>query len=94
MHVTCKIVYMKAASRRVNVTLDAEHAAKLKQLAERNYVQEGTMARSLLCEALDQGELDGEAVTRILDATPGAWDSVQRGLADVAAGRTIPLEKL
>jgi predicted transcriptional regulator len=40
-------------SRRVNITLDDEHAAKLSRLAQRVHVNEGTLARSLLSTAID-----------------------------------------
>ena len=51
---------MGTPQRRVNVTLDAEHALKLRQLAERTHTNEGTLARSLLSTAL--GKL---ALTRL-----------------------------
>jgi len=41
---------------RVNVTLDPERAEKLAKLAERTHEQEGTLARSLLSQALDEAE--------------------------------------
>ena len=34
------------------------------------------------------------AFTAVLDAIPGAWESVRRGEADYAAGRFIPLDDL
>ena len=39
---------------RLNVTLDAQYAEKLSRLAERTHTQEGTLARSLLSQALDE----------------------------------------
>jgi hypothetical protein len=41
---------------RVNVTLDELHAEKLRRLAERTHVNEGTIARSLLSSALDEAD--------------------------------------
>lgn len=79
---------------RFNVLLDDEHAAKLYTLAERTYLQPGALARSLLCAVLDQAEAEGIAFTAVLDAIPGAWESVRRGEADYAAGRFIPLDDL
>ncbi len=38
---------------RLNITLDDEQAEELTRLAERMYVQPGTVARSLLSSALD-----------------------------------------
>jgi hypothetical protein len=65
---------------RVNVTLDGEHAAKLASLAERTHVQEGTLARSLLSQALDEADPDPEHVTRLLDGIDGAYEDAQLGL--------------
>ena len=50
-------VWSAVMSRRLNVTLDAERAAKLARLAERMHVQEGTLARSLLASALDDAKV-------------------------------------
>ncbi len=95
----CSYVYAGATMsekrpNRFNVLLDDEHAAKLYTLAERTYLQPGALARSLLCAVLDQAEAEGIAVTAVLDAIPGAWESVRRGEADYAAGRFIPLDDL
>lgn len=79
---------------RINVLLDDAHAAKLYAIAERTYLQPGAVARSLLSVALDQANPDGATITAILDAIPGAWESVRRGEADYTAGRFIPLEDL
>ncbi len=81
-------------SNRVNVLLDDEHAAKLHGLADRTYVNAGTLARSLLSTALDQADPDPGAVTALLDAIPGAYDRAQQGLADVRAGRVVSLDEL
>jgi len=35
-----------------------------------------------------------ETSTELLDAVPGAWERAQEGLADIAAGRVIPLHEL
>ena len=78
---------------RFNVVLDEEHAARLCVLAERSYLQPGALARSLLSGAIDAMEPDPRTVTAILDAIPGAWESVQRGEAEYAAGLGIPLEE-
>ncbi len=79
---------------RINVQLDDEHAARLYALAERTYVQAGTLARSLLSTALDQADPDAATITRLLDAIPGAWERAARGAADVEADRTLPLDRL
>ena len=81
-------------TNRFNVQLDDEHAAKLHALAERVYVQPGTIARSLLSTALDQADPDATSITDILDAIPGAWERAQEGLAAARAGRFVPLDEL
>jgi hypothetical protein len=77
---------------RFNVVLDEEHAAKLYLMAERLYLQPGALARSLLSSALDNAEPDPKRITELLDGIPGAWEAIQAGEADAAAGRVIPLE--
>jgi predicted transcriptional regulator len=81
-------------AKRINVTLDEEHAGKLSRLAERTHVQEGTLARSLLSTALDDADPDAARITEVLDAIPGAWERTQEGLAQAARGEGIPLDKL
>jgi hypothetical protein len=79
---------------RVNVLLDEEHAAKLRHVAARMYVQPGTAARSLLMNALDEVDPDATTLTAILDSIPGAWEAAQDGAADARAGRVVPLDEL
>lgn len=81
-------------TNRFNVQLDDEHAAKLHAVAERVYVQPGTLARSLLSMALDQADPDAASITELLDAIPGAWERAQEGLAAARAGRFVPLDEL
>ena len=79
---------------RINVSLDEEHAARLSQLAERLHVQEGTVARSLLAQALDEVDPEPRRIADLLDRIPGARERIAAGLADLEAGRTIPLDQL
>jgi predicted transcriptional regulator len=81
-------------SNRFNILLDDEHAARLHRLAERTYINPGTLARSLLSIALDQADPDPATIVMLLDSVPGAWDRAQEGLADVAAGRVMPPDEL
>lgn len=81
-------------SNRFNVQLDEEHAAKLHAIAERVYVQPGTLARSLLSTALDQADPDAVTITEILETIPGALERAQQGLAEFREGRFIPLDEL
>ena len=85
---------MGRPARRLNVTLDEEHAEKLRLLAERAHVQEGTLARSLLSSALDEADPDARHVTELLDSIDGAFERAQRGLADAREGRTVSLDDL
>jgi hypothetical protein len=80
--------------RRLNVTLDPEYAAKLAQLSERTHVNEGTLARSLLSQALDEADPDPRHVAALLDGLPGAWERARQGLEDATAGRTVALDAL
>ena len=81
-------------TNRFNVQLDDEHAAKLHAVADRVYVQPGTIARSLLSTALDLVDPDAATITEILDSIPGAFERAQEGLAAARAGRFVPLEEL
>jgi predicted transcriptional regulator len=81
-------------SNRFNVQLDDEHAAKLHAVADRVYVQPGTIARSLLSTALDLADPDAATITEILDSIPGALERAQEGLAAARAGRFVALEEL
>jgi predicted transcriptional regulator len=85
---------MPVTSRRLNVTLDPAYAAKLAKLAERTHVNEGTLARSLLSQALDEADPDPRHVAALLDALPGAWERANQGLKDAKAGRTVNLDDL
>jgi hypothetical protein len=64
-------------SSRVNVTLDAEHAQRLKRMAEQAYTSEGTLARSLLSRAIDDAEVDGRTMVEILNGIPGVGQRIE-----------------
>jgi hypothetical protein len=81
-------------TNRVNVTLDEIHAAKLRRLAERTNVNEGTLARSLLSTALDEADPDPRNVAELLDAVPGAFERAQLGLEQARASLGRPLDEL
>ena len=83
-----------SSPKRVNVTLDDAHAAKLRRLAERTHVNEGTLARSLLSTALDEADPDARSVTELLDAIPEAFERAQLGLAQIREGHGTPLDEL
>jgi hypothetical protein len=85
---------MATPARRVNVTLDDEHAQKLASLAAKAHLQEGTLARSLLSSALDQVDPTPANVTQILESIPGSWERVQQGLAEARRGEGTPLDEL
>ena len=81
-------------SRRLNITLDEEHATKLARLAARVHVNEGTLARSLLSTALDDAEPDPASVAAVLDGIEGAWERAHRGREQAATGNTLALDDL
>jgi hypothetical protein len=81
-------------AKRINVTLDSEHAEKLAMLAQQNHMQEGTLARSLLSLALDDADPEARRITELLDSIPGAWERTQEGLEQARRGETLPLSDL
>ena len=85
---------MGSSTHRLNVTLDAEHAAKLARLAERIHVQEGTLARSLLATCLDEADPDPVHVTALLDGIPGALERARNGRERATQGEVIQLADL
>lgn len=85
---------MATGAHRVNVTLDAAHAAKLRRLAERTHTHEGTLARSLLSTALDEADPDPRNVADLLDGIPGALERARLGLEQARAGHGISLDDL
>lgn len=79
---------------RVNVTLEDEQAQKLLRLAERMHVQPGTVARSLLAQALDDADPDARNVVDLLDGIDGAFERAQLGLRQAQAGQTVSVDEL
>lgn len=82
------------STHRLNITLDGEHAAKLARLAERTHAQEGTLARSLLSNALDEADPDARNVAELLDGIAGAYERAQVGLEQARSGQTQALDEL
>lgn len=85
---------MAVRSRRLNLTLDGQRAAKLSQLAQRTHMNEGSLARSLLSQALDDADADPRDVVALLDRIPGAFERAQLGLKQARTKRTIDLDDL
>lgn len=81
-------------SKRINVTLDGEHASALSRMAERAHVSPGTLARSILSSALDDAEPDPGAVTALLDSIPGAFEGLAVAEEQVRRGDLIDLDEL
>lgn len=81
---------MAQESIRLNVTLSPEHGEKLMRIAERTHVREGTLASSLLSQAIDDADPDAAGIVALLDRIPGAWDRIEAGIEDARAGRTVP----
>jgi hypothetical protein len=80
--------------RRLNVTLDPEHAARLALLAERSHVQEDTLARALLSAAIEEADPDARHIVAVLDGIPGAYERAVESLQRGRAGETITLDEL
>lgn len=85
---------MARGNTRLNVTLDAEQAAKLALLAERTHMQEGTLARSLLSRAIDEADVDARHMVDLLEGIPGAFDRAQLGLEQARSRKTVSLDEL
>ena len=85
---------MEKPGQRLNVTLDAEHAARLARLAERTHVQEGTLARSLLSAAIEEADPEARNLVAVLDGIPGAYEHAMQSLERARAGETIALDEL
>ncbi len=81
-------------SRRLNVSLDEQHAEKLARLADRARVADGTLARSLLSAAIDDADPDARSITEILEGIPGLTDRLSEAEAEVKAGYVTELEEL
>jgi hypothetical protein len=81
-------------SRRVNITLDEEQAAKLTRLARRVHVNEGTLARSLLSTAIDEADPDPDNVVAVLDGIDGSFERAELGRQQADTGETISLDDL
>ena len=81
---------MSAESSRLNVTLPAETAVKLSRLAERSHVREGTLASSLLAQAIDDADLGAGNIVEVLDRIPDAWERIEIGLEQARTGKTVP----
>ena len=85
---------MARGQTRINVTLEPEYAEKLAILAERAHTQEGTLARSLLSQAIDEADIDARSIVEILDGIPGAFERAELGIEEIRAGKGIPLDDL
>ena len=71
--------------------LDAEHAEKLRRLAERTHVAPGTLARALLTSAIEEADPSSRNVTALLDSIEGSFERAQQGRSDLKNGRFIRL---
>lgn len=81
-------------AERFNIQLDDLPARKLRELAERTHVHPGTIARSLLTQALEEADPNPASVVALLDSIPGALEKAKEGVRQVRAGRGIPLDEL
>jgi hypothetical protein len=81
---------MAEDSIRLNVTLAPEQGEKLSRIAARAHVREGTLASSLLSQAIEEADPDATNILGLLDRIPGASERIEAGVADARSGRTIP----
>lgn len=81
-------------TRRLNVSLDEQRAAKLARLADRADVPDGTLARPLLSAAIDDADPDAGSVTEILEGIPGLHERLTVAEAEVEAGEVTELREL
>lgn len=85
---------LKVPTKRVNVSLDAERAAKLARIAQRTHVADGTMARSLLSSAIDDADPDPRFITEVLEGIPGIHEKLAESERQYEAGEYIDLDDL
>ena len=78
----------------LHVTLDADHAAKLSQMAYLNDAAEGMLASSLLTRAIDDAEIGGRTMVEILNGIPGSAACARRGRDELARGEGISIDEL
>jgi hypothetical protein len=57
-------------------------------------VNEGTLARSLLSQAIDDADPEAGSVVEVLDAIPGAFERATLGRRQGRAGETVSLDEL
>jgi hypothetical protein len=81
-------------TRRLNVSLDEQRAAKLARMAHRAHVADGTLARSLLSAAIDDADPDAAAVTDILEGIPGLAERLNEAEGQVETGAVTELRDL
>ena len=81
-------------TKRLNISLDEQRAAKLGRLAARAEVPDGTMARSMLSTAIDEADPDPGSVTDILEGIPGLVDRVRSAEGQVEGGAVTDLDDL
>ena len=73
---------------------DGEHGARLSRLAQRAHVQEGTIARSLLSDAIDQADPNATNIVQLLNSIDGALEDARAGLQQASTGETVELDEL
>jgi hypothetical protein len=82
------------ASRRLNVSLDEQRAAKLARLADRAHVADGTLARSLLSAAIDDADPDAATITQILEGIPGLVEGIEQAESEYRMGDFTELQDM
>ncbi len=78
----------------MNLSLDAQRAAKLAIVAERTDVQEANRGPLPALECTRRGRPDPRDIASLLDAIPGAWERAQVGLRQSRSGDAVTLDEM
>lgn len=76
------------------VTLDDEHAAALSRLANRAHVSDGTLAKSLLTNAIEGADPSAATVTEMLEGMPGLLGRIETAERQLESGDYTELSEL
>lgn len=85
---------MAETARHIDLKLDPLQANRLSDLAARTRTDEVELAAMLLADALERTGGDGDHLTGILDAVPGARKRAEDSLRQAERGETVALSDL
>ena len=78
----------------LHLQLDPESSEKLARLADAEGTTQAAIAERLLCAAINSAEISPESIERMIDATPGLYERLQKSRAQGRTGTTISLSEL